>query len=103
MDAMQLSGHEDYVDVSVTLQNKLYYEEETLNVVLGAITSYTSQSHAYLDAVVHLAYVLLRLLEKFSKSNAHMFIKKKARVAARRKKSKFVFADWGSGVGADAA
>jgi hypothetical protein len=41
--------------------------------------------YSYLDAVVHLAYVLLRMLEKYSKSNSYMFVRKRKAKKARRK------------------
>jgi replication fork protection complex subunit Tof1/Swi1 len=42
--------------------------------------------YRYLDAVVHLAYVLLRMLEKYSKTNAYMYVRKRKAKRARRKK-----------------
>jgi len=42
----------------------------------------------YLDAVLNLAYTLLRMLEKYSKSKSYMYVrKKKAKKAASKKKS----------------
>lgn len=38
----------------------------------------------YLDSVIHFAYVLLRMLERYSKNNAYMYVRK--RKAARRKR-----------------
>lgn len=41
---------------------------------------------SYLESVVHFAYVLLRMLEKHSKSKTYMFIRK--RKAAKKKKAR---------------
>lgn len=40
----------------------------------------------YLDSVIHFAYVLLRMLEKYSKSKSYMFIRKR-RAAKKKKKA----------------
>lgn len=39
---------------------------------------------SYLEAIIHFAYVLLRMLERYSKDNAYMYVRK--RKAARRKR-----------------
>lgn len=55
----------------------------------------------YLDSVMHLAYTLLRMLEKYSKSKAYMYVRKKkaGRAAAKKKrqKSAYPFAVVGNG------
>jgi replication fork protection complex subunit Tof1/Swi1 len=83
-------------DVGMTLQNRLYYDEAHLDLILSVITTYKDQSkrcatsagpdacaldssdtHSYLDAIVHLTYVLMRMLEKYSKNTDAMFVRKK--------------------------
>jgi replication fork protection complex subunit Tof1/Swi1 len=86
MDGLFYSGNEDYKDVSEILQNKLYYEAETLEMVLKVVSFYKDQSIQYLDAVIHLMYVMLRMLEKYSKNQDYIFVKKKA--AKRSKKGR---------------
>lgn len=44
----------------------------------------------YLDSVIHLSYVLLRMLEKYSKSKAYMYVRKKKSRAGKKKGSSFV-------------
>lgn len=85
MDGLYYSGNEDYKDVSEVLQNKLYYEAETLEMVLKVVTFYRDQSIQYLDAIIRLMYVMLRMLERYSKNQDYVFVKKKA---ARSKKAK---------------
>ncbi|GAA5975641.1 hypothetical protein JCM10908_005228 [Rhodotorula pacifica] len=91
IEALQASGIPEHIDVAEILQNKLYYEAETLDMVVGLITKYNAQSYKYLDSVINLAYTLLRMLEKYSKSKAYMYVRKKkaGRAAnARKKKQK---------------
>jgi hypothetical protein len=40
---------------------------------------------SYLDSVIHFAYVLLRMLEKYSKNKAYMYVRKK-RVKRQKEK-----------------
>lgn len=90
----------------MTLQNKLYYDETHLEMVLNIIASYKDQSkrcafsltarhvrcgmlmraHSYLDAIVHLTYVLMRMLEKYSKNTDAMYVRKKKKSAKRKSK-----------------
>ena len=87
MDALYYSGNEEYKEVSEILQNKLYYEPETLEMVLKVISTYTHQPIKYLDAIVHLSYVMLRMLEKYSKNTEYMFVRKKASKRGKKGRS----------------
>lgn len=40
---------------------------------------------SYLDSVVHFAYVLLRMLEKYSKNKSYMFVRKRRAAKSKRK------------------
>ncbi|TKA58341.1 hypothetical protein B0A53_00079 [Rhodotorula sp. CCFEE 5036] len=105
IEALQASGIPEHVDVAEILQNKLYYEAETLDMVVGLITKYNAQSYKYLDSVINLAYTLLRMLEKYSKSKAYMYVRKKraGRAANARKKKQTADenAEEGLGMGED--
>lgn len=79
-----------------------------LDMVLTVITKFNTQSHKfvplstlpfsrlvlmevrtrYLDSVINLSYVLLRMLEKYSKSKAYMYVRKKRSRAGKKKKNK---------------
>lgn len=48
-------------------------------------TTLTEGLPSYLDSVVHFAYVLLRMLEKYSKNKSFMYVRKKR---AKRQKEK---------------
>lgn len=81
---MSISSNEDDVEAAEILQNSLYYNYDILDTSLTVVTQYKDQSVAYLDSIIHFAYVLLRMLEKYSKTKSFMFVRK--RKAQRRKK-----------------
>ena len=75
-------------DAAEVLQNQLIYNGEVLEIALESLKVYKdgTQSLVYLDSSVHLAYALLRMLEKWTKvgGGREMYVRKKA----RRKKPK---------------
>lgn len=85
IDALHTSGNEEYKEVAEVLQDKLYYEGDTLDMVLKVASTYKNQPVRYLDTIVHLVFVLLKMLEKFSKNKDYMFVKKKANRRAKKK------------------
>ena len=76
-------------DAAEVLQNQLIYNGEVLEIALESLKAYKdgTQSLVYLDSSVHLAYALLRMLEKWTKAGGgrEMYVRKKAR---RKKKAK---------------
>jgi len=76
-------------DVAEALQNQLIYNGEVLEIALDSLKAYKdgTQSLVYLDSSVHLAYALLRMLEKWTKvgGGREMYVRKKAR---RKRKAK---------------
>ena len=76
-------------DVAEVLQNQLIYNGEVLEIALDSLKAYKdgTQSLVYLDSSVHLAYALLRMLEKWTKvgGGREMYVRKKAR---RKRKTK---------------
>ncbi|CAE6369742.1 unnamed protein product [Rhizoctonia solani] len=76
-------------EAAETLQHQLYYNGEALDVALESLRNYKDQSIAYLDSAVHLAYVLLRMLEKWAQSQGEMYVRKKKK-KSRAKKAKGV-------------
>jgi len=71
------------------LQQQLIYNGDVLDIALESLRSFKegTQSLNYLDASVHLAYALLRMLERWGKQNSGaMYVRKKK--ATRRTKGK---------------
>ena len=52
IDSLMLSGIEENVDVAEILQNKLYYEGETLGMILNIMSRYTKQSLSFVAALL---------------------------------------------------
>jgi len=76
------------VEAADVLQQQLIYNGEVLDIALDSLRSYKegTQSLAYLDSSVYLAYALLRMLEKWGKaSGSETYVRKKL---ARKRKSR---------------
>ncbi|KAG8834853.1 Topoisomerase 1-associated factor 1 [Serendipita sp. 399] len=76
VDAMSSSEDEDLRDAAGTLQYQVYYNGEALERMLESMRSYKDQSFGFLEANIHLAYVLLRLLERWGQKNGGLYIRK---------------------------
>lgn len=57
-------------------------------MVLEVVGKFKDQSKSYLDSIMNLTYVLLRMLERYSKNNEFMFVRKKKKRAAKRRKQR---------------
>jgi replication fork protection complex subunit Tof1/Swi1 len=70
-----------------TLQHQIIYNGEVLDLAFESLKSYKdrTQSLAYLDASVHLAYALMRMLERLGKGNGEVYVRQKVK---KRKKKK---------------
>ncbi|KAI0357683.1 timeless-domain-containing protein [Trametes cingulata] len=82
------SAEEDVADAARLLQQQIVYNGEVLDLAFESVRTYKegTQSLAYLDASVHLAYALLRLLEKWSKrqGKGEMYVRKKPKPKKKR-------------------
>ncbi|QRV99102.1 topoisomerase 1-associated factor 1 [Ceratobasidium sp. AG-Ba] len=73
-------------EAAETLQSQIYYNGEALDVALDSLRGYKDQSIAYLDSAVHLAFVLLRMLEKWAHSQGEMYVRKRKKAKAKKAK-----------------
>lgn len=75
-------------DAADVLQQQLIYNGEVLDIAFESLRTYKegTQSLAYLDSSVFLAYALLRMLERWAKSKGEdMYVRRKTK---RKKKGK---------------
>lgn len=75
-------------DAAEVLQQQLIYNGEVLDITLDSMRQYKegTQSLAYLDSSVHMAYILLRMLERWSKGKSgDMYVRKKKGKRRKRK------------------
>ncbi|GJE93432.1 timeless-domain-containing protein [Phanerochaete sordida] len=80
IDGMGAAGGEA-AHVAEVLQVQLVYNGEVLDIALDALRAYKdgTQSLAYLDASVHLAYALLRMLERVARTEGSALVRQKRR------------------------
>lgn len=82
-------------EAAETLQQQLVYNGEVLDIALDSLKQYSpgSQSLAYLDSSVHLAYVLLRMLESWGKKKGNeTYVRQK--VTKQRRRAKGVYSGY---------
>ena len=83
------SESESISEAAETLRHQLIYNGEVLDIALDSVRQYKpgTQSLAYLDSSIYLAYALLRMLEKWGKQegNGEMYVRKKK---AKKRKAK---------------
>ncbi|BEI92678.1 uncharacterized protein CcaverHIS019_0503060 [Cutaneotrichosporon cavernicola] len=77
LEAMSSSTNQEDVDAGNLLQNQLYYNAEILEASIQVVSNFKQQSYSYLDSVITFAYTLFKMLEKYSKSQAYMFVRKR--------------------------
>jgi replication fork protection complex subunit Tof1/Swi1 len=76
------------------LQQQLVYNGEVLDIALDSLRSYKEgvQSLTYLDSAIHLAYSLLRMLERWGKTQGEkMYVRKKAKRRRKNTSESFSF------------
>jgi replication fork protection complex subunit Tof1/Swi1 len=79
IDCMISSGDETIANAAEVLQSQIIYNGEVLDISLDSVRVYKegTQSLAFLDSSIHLAYALLRLLEKSAKNGGTGLVRKK--------------------------
>ncbi|THH00303.1 hypothetical protein EW026_g2191 [Hermanssonia centrifuga] len=89
IDGMCSSGDPSVADVAEVLQTQIIYNGEVLDNAFESLRVYKegTQSLAYLDSSVYLAYALLRLLERSSKKERGAYVRKKAKRKSKGKRS----------------
>ncbi|ORY20743.1 timeless-domain-containing protein [Neocallimastix californiae] len=78
LNCMSDSDDENYREASKNLQHNLYYEEETLNIIINLCRNYktrNSNKH-FLRNLIETIHILLKMLEKFSKENKYLYTRK---------------------------
>ncbi|ORX69320.1 timeless-domain-containing protein [Anaeromyces robustus] len=78
LDNMNDSNDENYKEASKNLQHNLYYEEETLNIIISLCRNYktrNSNKH-FLRNLIETIHILLKMLEKFSEENKYLYTRK---------------------------
>ncbi|KAG1808071.1 timeless protein-domain-containing protein [Suillus variegatus] len=82
-------------EAAAVLQQQLIYNGDVLDISLESLRSYKegTQSLAYLNASVHLAYALLRMLERWGKENTGAVYVRKRKPGKRKTTGQGLLAD----------
>jgi replication fork protection complex subunit Tof1/Swi1 len=86
----------DLNEAADLLQQQIVYNGEVLDVTIDSLKAYKegTQSLAYLASSVHMAYVLLKMLERWSKARSgEMYVRKKKTVRRRKRKGESLTSD----------
>ena len=90
---MAESKDEEDQEIAENIQNRIFYEETTHDLIVQVLRGYTHQGFAYLDAVTECVHVFVRMLERYSKANVDMHIRSKRRARRKQKKDQAATAD----------
>lgn len=82
---MATSPLEDDQEIAENIQNRLFYEETTLDLVIGIVRSYTKQPFGWLEDCTEMVHVHVKMLEKYSKQHELMFVRSRRRQKAKKK------------------
>jgi replication fork protection complex subunit Tof1/Swi1 len=82
---MAESPLEDDQEIAENIQNRLFYEETTHELIVLILRNYNDQGFGYLDACTELVHVHLRMLERYSKQNVDMQVRSRRRTRRRKK------------------
>ncbi|PSS00768.1 timeless protein-domain-containing protein [Coniella lustricola] len=83
---MFVSENEDDREIAENALSRLFYEEDTHDIVAAIVRTYKGQGFDYLDAAVELVHTYIRVLEAYSKENVDMQVRSKKRTRVKRKK-----------------
>jgi replication fork protection complex subunit Tof1/Swi1 len=89
IEGLTTSGVDEYTEAANVILNKLYYDADTLDMVIKLMSKYTNQSLKYLENIVHFSFVFLKMLERYAGRTDYMYVrKKKSRKSKQRQPSK---------------
>lgn len=84
---MATSPIEEDQEIAENIQSRIFYEETTHDRILTIIRGYKDQGFGYLDACTELAHVFLRMLERYSKTNADMQVRSRRKTKRKTKQT----------------
>ena len=81
---MTLTGVDQDEEIADNILNRIFYEEDTHDLVARIASSFKDQGFEYLDASTELVHVYLRVLETYSKQNVDLMVRSKRRTRKRK-------------------
>jgi replication fork protection complex subunit Tof1/Swi1 len=85
---METTGSDDDKDIAENMKLRLFYEEQSLDVLAQLPKTALKEPEPFLKAAIELNHILLKMLDAYSKQHTEVFIKSKRRRRARRKAAK---------------
>ncbi|KAG4306463.1 hypothetical protein PORY_000451 [Pneumocystis oryctolagi] len=68
------TSSEEYQEIANNMQNNIYYEEYNLDLIISV-----TQSFGFLNTCTELVHILLKMLEKYSNTKTHMYVRVRQR------------------------
>ena len=87
VQSMSESTDEEDQEIAENIQNRIFYEEATHDLLVQILRNYKNQGFGYLDTVTECVHVFVRMLERYSKQNADLQIRSKRRAHRKRKEN----------------
>ncbi|KAK4223542.1 timeless-domain-containing protein [Podospora fimiseda] len=85
---MSDSGNEEDEEIADNILSRLFYEEDTHDVIANLARNYKDQGFEYLDACTEFTHTFLRILEGYSKQNVDLQVRTRKRNRKRKKAAK---------------
>jgi replication fork protection complex subunit Tof1/Swi1 len=87
VQSMSESPDEDDREIAENIQNRIFYEEATHDLLVQILRTYKNQGFSYLDSVTECVHVFVRMLDRYSKQNADLQIRSNRRARRKRKEN----------------
>lgn len=87
LQEMFASENEEDREIAENALSRLFYEEDTHDIVAAIVRTYKGQGFDYLDAAIELVHTYTRVLEAYSKENVDMQVRSKKRTRVKKKKA----------------
>ena len=81
---MTQTGVEEDEEIADNILSRIFYEEDTHDLVARIASSFKDQGFEYLDASTELVHIYLRILEAYSKQNVDLMVRSKRRTRKRK-------------------
>ncbi|KAG5519184.1 hypothetical protein PMAC_002272 [Pneumocystis sp. 'macacae'] len=69
------ASSKEYQEIADNMQNNIYYEEHNLDLIVSTLKFYKTQSFGFLNTCTELVHILLKMLEKYANTKAHMYVR----------------------------
>ena len=87
VQSMSESPDDEDQEIAENIQNRIFYEEATHDLLVHILRTYKTQGFSYLDTITDCVHVFVRMLERYSKQNADLQIRSKRRARRKRKQN----------------